>query len=115
MRETPHMLRPDIKRVLWENVAGLMRKRWQGENLTRLARESGCGPGTATRLKECQTSVGVDVLEKIAGVFDLEPWQLLVPGLDPAQPPTLQPFSDEERALYERLVADVNRLAQLKK
>lgn len=103
----------DVKRVLWENVSALMDKHYGGENLTRLARETKCGPGTATRIKERKTSVGIDVLTKIASAFQLQPWQLLVPGFDPDHPPTLTPVTEEERALYERLLADAQRLANL--
>jgi transcriptional regulator with XRE-family HTH domain len=103
----------DFKRVLWENVSALMQKHFGRENLTRLARETKCGPGTATRIKERETSVGIDVLEKIASAFNLQPWQLLVPGFDPSHPPTLKPVTAEERALYERLLADAQQLAKL--
>lgn len=80
-----------------------MLKHYGGENLTRLARDCKIGPGTATRMKECQTSVGIDILDKIAKFFHLNPWELLVPGFDPANRPTLQPVSELERKLYERL------------
>jgi hypothetical protein len=105
--------KPDLKRVLWDNLVALMCKHWGGENLTRLAREAECGPGTASRIKAQETSVGIDVLTKLAGPFDLQPWQLLVPGLDPEHPPTLKPVTDEERQLFERLLADTQRLRDL--
>lgn len=81
-----------------------MEHHWGGENLTRLAREAKIGPGSATRLKQQQTSVGVELVEKIAATFGLETWQLLVPGFDPKSPPTLLPMSEAERALYTRLL-----------
>jgi hypothetical protein len=70
-----------IRKVLWANVRALMVKRYGGENLNRLAREAKIGPGSATRIKECQTNVGLGVLEKLARHFEVEPWQLLAPGL----------------------------------
>lgn len=69
------------KRALWANVLALMERAYGGENLTRLARDSGIGPGSTTRIKEQRTSVGIDVLEKIAGAFGVRPWQLLTPDL----------------------------------
>lgn len=69
------------KALLWENVLALMQAKYGGENLSRLARETGMGPGSASRIKAQETSVGVEVLEKIAEVFGVEPWQLLVPRL----------------------------------
>lgn len=50
-------------------------------------------------LEEGGPSPSLDALAAIAGAYDLMPWQLLVPGLDPANPPYLA-LSDAERALY---------------
>lgn len=56
-------------------------------------------------LEEGGPSPSLDALAAIAGAYDLMPWQLLVPGLDPGNPPYLA-LSDAERALY----ADFRRL-----
>lgn len=57
-----------------------MRERWGGvENLRRLAREAELSPATAMRIKSQQTAVGLDVLDRVAAVFDVEPWELLAP------------------------------------
>jgi hypothetical protein len=54
-------------------------------------------------------SPSLDVLAAVATAFDLQPWHLLVPGLDPNNPPVTQ-LTPEERKLY----ADYQRLrAQL--
>ena len=94
----------DSRQVLWSSVAALMQHHWRGENLTRLAREADIGPGSATRLKQQTTSVGPELLDKIARVFGIAPWQLLVPGFDPKNPPTLLPMSEDERAFYQRML-----------
>lgn len=99
----------DTKATLWQNVSALMRHHWHGENLTRLARESGIGPGTATRMKEQRTSVGIDVLEKVARVFDLQAWHLLTPNLDPSNPPVVY-LSKAEADLYARVKANLREL-----
>lgn len=70
-----------IKAVLWENVRALMAAKYGQENINRLARDAKVGPATVQRIKDASTSVGVDVLEKIARVFKIEPWQLLAPGM----------------------------------
>lgn len=70
-----------IKAVLWANVRALMVKRYGEENINRLARDAKLGPATVQRIKDSQTSVGIEVLEKIAKVFDVEAWQLIAPGL----------------------------------
>jgi len=97
---------------LWENVSALMRRRYGGENLTRLAKEAKVGPGSATGLKEQRTSVGIDILDKLARLFKVEPWQLLAPGLEERLPsePADQAATDVEdasrqNALTESMVA----------
>lgn len=95
------------KNVLWANVQALMRKHYGQDNLSQLARDCDIGLGTTTRIKQQKTSVGLDIVERIAERFGVQPWQLLVPGFDPDSPPTLLPVSSQERQLYERLRAAV--------
>lgn len=94
----------DSRQVLWANIRSVMHRRWGQENLTRLAREAGIGPGTCSRIKEMRTIVGLEVVDKIAKLFGLDTWQLLVPGLDPQNPPVLAPMSEPERVFYMRMV-----------
>lgn len=86
-------------------------------NLTKLVEQVGVDSQNrlGKRSKVAQTSIGryihktvspsVDKLEKIAHSFGLEAWQLLVPGFDPAHPPTLQAMSERERELMVKLRA----------
>ena len=97
------MAAPDTKKILWANVQALMLHHYKEENLTRLARDTKCGPGTASRIKAQRTSVGIDVLDKIAGFFRLQPWQLLVPELDAESPQTLA-VDAESMALLSKLL-----------
>lgn len=83
------MTSTDSKTVLWKNVQELMKKHYGEENQTRLAKDVGFGAGTAIRLKAGKTSVGVDIIDRLAQFFGLEPWQLLVPGLKPEALPAL--------------------------
>lgn len=53
----------DSKAVLWASVLALMVKNYGRENLNRLAREAKIGPGTASRLKAQETSVGLDTID----------------------------------------------------
>jgi Cro/C1-type HTH DNA-binding domain len=94
----------DSKRILWANVSALMTARWGEENLNRLAREAKIGPASADRLKKQRTSVGLDVVDKIAKALSVDAWQLFVPGLEPANMPTLLPLSEAERAFYSRML-----------
>ena len=90
------------KALLWNNVASLMRKRYGRENLNQLARDAKIGPATASRIKEMKTSVGLDVIDRIAGVFGLVAWQLLVPELDPTNIPVVM-ITAEERRFYDKI------------
>ena len=90
------------KHILWANVAALMRHHWGDENLTRLAREAKIGPGSCTRIKEQRTSVGIDILSKVARVFELQAWHLLTPGLDPTNPPVIY-LNRKEANFYKQL------------
>lgn len=68
-----------IKDILWGNVLALMEERYGRENINRLAREAKVGVGTVSRMKEAKTSVGVNIVEKIAGLFKMEAFELLMP------------------------------------
>ena len=71
-----------IKDTLWANVRALMLARYGRENINRLARDAKIGPASVQRIKDAETSVGIDVIEKIAKWGKLEPWQLLAPGMN---------------------------------
>ena len=100
----PPMSAIDSRRVLWASVSALMRHHWEAENLNRLSREAGIGLASCARLKAQETSIGLELVDKIAAVFGVETWQLFVPGFDPASPPTLLPVTQAERELYTRLL-----------
>jgi len=100
----------DQKAVLWANVSALMRHQWGAENLSRLSREAGIALASCTRIKEQKTSIGLDVLGRIADCFHLQPWHMLVPGLDPANPPVIV-LSKGEAAFYAKL-KEATRLAK---
>lgn len=71
----------DYKKILWENVSQLMVKHYGRENLTQCATDTGLGPGTMSRIKAQETSIGIDTLEALGTFFKLEPYELLIPGL----------------------------------
>lgn len=75
------MDKTDSKKVLWANVQTLMTDHFGGQNLGLVASEGEFSPANMTRIAAAKTNVGLDLLEKIAGVFKVEPWQLLAPDL----------------------------------
>jgi hypothetical protein len=90
------------KTILWENIKNLMLHHWDEINLYRLANEAKIGLGGASRLKAQKTETRLSTIEKVAKVWKLEPWQLLLPDLDPANLPVFT-LTDTEKRLYERL------------
>ena len=57
----------------------------------------------------------IDTIAKIAKAYGLEPWMLLVPGMNPDNPPVLQPVTQAERALYAQLQSTIKDLAKITK
>lgn len=102
----------DSHATLWQNVERLMNKEWGKINLKGFARKCKVGIGTVQRIQAQNTSIGLDVLDKIAQVHQLAAWQLLVPGFDPDNPPALQPVSKRERELYEKLMSAARQIAK---
>jgi len=92
----------DPKLTLWTNVAALMNDRYGKVNMQRLSKEAGVGIASIQRMRDENTSIGIDIVAKVAAAFDLMPWQILFPGLDPKNPPVLC-ITEEERGLYNRL------------
>lgn len=45
----------------------------------------------------------VDTVEKLARGYGIEPYQMLIPGLNPANPQILKELSPEEQRLYQAL------------
>ncbi len=66
--------------ALWTRVQELMLDKWGSENQNRLAREAGVGVATIARMKTAGTSVGLDVVEKVASALGTEAWQLICPA-----------------------------------
>lgn len=100
------------KALLWASISALMKKLYGGENLNRLSRDTKCGPGTSTRLKNQETSVGLDTLDKLAAGFNLPQWQLLVPDFDPANPPMLtggSPQAKDIATMFDAIEDPVRR------
>ena len=86
------------------------------DNLTRIIKARGLTPqDTAkllkvkpfqvTRFLAANHSMTLRTLDKLAEAFGYEPYQLLIPGLDPHNPQILRALSASEQRLYEALEA----------
>ena len=91
----------DPKFTLWANVLALMIDRYGKENMLRLSKDAGIAIGSVQRMRDENTSIGINIVAKVANAFGLQPWQLLFPELDPKNPPALC-ITEAERKLYSR-------------
>lgn len=96
------MAKKNANQVLWENVSNCMLHHWKEINLYRLAKDAKIGTGGAARLKAAKSATRISTLEKVGKLWKLEPWQLLMPDLDPSNPPVFV-MSEKEKDLYDRL------------
>lgn len=81
-------------RRLKENLAALIKYHKRSWNY--VASEAG-GGGSFTALVKDMRPIGLDRLDRAAAVFGLEGWHLLVPNLDPKDPPTRWLGKDEAK------------------
>lgn len=58
---------------------------------------------TVSRILKADHAVQIDTLQAIAAAFGIEPYQLLVPGLNPTNPQVLRVLSPQEERLYSVL------------
>lgn len=100
-----------LRQVLAENVAALMRSRPDLATDAQLRRRAKLGGGQIDGIRKGTKAATIDTIERVARAFGLEPYQLLVPGLDPDNPATVRLPANEKR-FYERLQADIQRLQQ---
>jgi hypothetical protein len=70
-----------VKAIVSANVELLMQSKYGKRNVTALGRDTGIATGGAQRVLDPATSVGLDLLERVADKFDIDVWQLLVPNL----------------------------------
>lgn len=102
----PSAMHVDSKQILWQNVLRLMTERYGKENLTRLAADARVGPGTVTRIKDQQTSVGADVIDRIAAALKVQAWQLLMPDGVTTAEPSVSAFALSLAQMYDDLPVD---------
>jgi len=84
-----------IKEIVRDNLLALLRHDAGGEMPARqsgpsaLSRKAGkTAPSWGQRYLD-ETDIGISRLEEVAKLWGLQPWQLLVPELDPDRPPTI--------------------------
>jgi hypothetical protein len=116
--ERPWRLPPDVDpdslpAILARNLWALMASSTELKSQLALAKRAKVGQATIDRILTCTKGTRLDNLEKIAAAFEppLQAWQLLLPGLDPTNPPVVS-LTQTERELYERLTSVARQVSE---
>lgn len=96
--------------ILSSNLKALMAARPDLDTIKKIVNRGGGSNGTVGRMLQGHTATRIDAVHDVARVFGLEAWQLLVPGLDPAHPPTLEMDAERATRLQAQLVQIANSL-----
>ena len=96
-----------LRAVISENLRALMAAHPNLDTLEKITAQGGGSNGTLDRMRRGASSCRLDALADVAKVFGLEPWQLLVPRLDPHNLPRLE--MDTSRA--ENLRAELENIS----
>lgn len=104
---------PDLKAVVAENVKRLKdyRKKTQGQ----IAKDAGVSQSSVGRVLAGAVAADLDTLSGIAKALGVQAWQLLIPAMQPDNPPVLRSVDRQEEALYERMRAAAAELVALQK
>lgn len=96
-----HKTRPDVKLIVGFNVRSLMQARRQ--DFDSACKAMKMKPTQLKRIVSGKHAITMTTLERIAGAYDLEPYQLLIPGLDAKNPQVLRALSPADENLYRAL------------
>lgn len=107
------------RKIVAQNLVALMgnsRSLGSAPKLEAKTKEQGnkVGKSTIDRAMKADTPLTLDNLEALAKAFELDAWQLLVPGLSPSNPPLLRQVGESEDQLYRRIESLVQEAAGLK-
>lgn len=102
--------------TLAANLRRLMEANPKLSTLPAIAAAGGPSNGTLDRARRAEAAIRLDELGRIAQVFGVEPWMLLVPDLNPARLPRLDASSADagEQALIQTMLHAAEALAQYK-
>jgi transcriptional regulator with XRE-family HTH domain len=92
------------RKTLRTNLQALMDYKHGPRTQSALHRKSKVAQATIGRiLRDSGENARIETDEALAKAYGLDAWQLMVPGMDPANPPVLRSASKEEAELYDRL------------
>lgn len=102
------MTENEIKTTLRDNVTSLLTHAGRRVSQHELAKLPGISVGSAGRMLGGESDVRLETIHAAAKAFELETWQILVPGLDPSSPPVLggiEPAWPFDESLFRRLMS----------
>lgn len=79
----------NLRGVLARNLATVMENVPALGSQSKIAEKAKIGQTTVGRIARTEVSATIDNIEALARAIHVQPWQLLVPGLNPVAPPTL--------------------------
>jgi transcriptional regulator with XRE-family HTH domain len=91
------------RKTLAANVNALMATKPGLSSPRQVVKAGGATNGTLGRIRNGEVGASVDQLDQLARVFGVEPWQLLVPNLDPKSLPVLGGMPTQYRKLLEKV------------
>lgn len=98
-----HTPRIDVAQALAEAVHNLLEYAADNSrpfsNMKALAKRAGIGASTIRRILDKDVSPSIDTVDRIAKVYGLQAYQLLLPDWKPSNPPVV-PYTATEKALY---------------
>lgn len=73
---------------------------------------SGVAQATIGRILRAETDATIDTVQALARTLDLEAWHLLVPDLDPKNPPTMKKMTLDSEDLAVEVAKVLKRYAK---
>lgn len=98
-----------VESIVGNNLDALMRHFKDLSTNHRVADKAKIPARTVGRIRNAEVSCSLDTLAKIARVFAVEPWHLMVPNYDPANPP-VRTITQIERQLYASMRAAAQQI-----
>lgn len=93
------------REILADNLARLMEHHMRDEvnRPRKLSTITGLSLSSVQRVLSAKTGPSIDTIEAVASAFGLAPYQILIPGLNPAAPDEIESAHTRERKLFAQL------------
>ena len=103
-----------LTQLFRENLNKLMRAHVSLSTQKAIERACGVPQSSIGRIIRGEQSPTLDMVYRLASAFDLEAWQMLVPDLEPRDPPITKQVDARQRELWQRFRVAYQELAEYK-